>query len=102
MSQEISVIHFRVGQEPEQVSVPNELSSFQKLVAGYIEAVPLGAGLMLICNEDGMSLNLPPNRRVHGLMILGDFFICRIGSEEFASVQVGDLEEVNAGPPLPV
>jgi hypothetical protein len=37
------------------------LEELQKIVGGYIQGVPLPRGRMLICNEDGMSLNLPLN-----------------------------------------
>jgi hypothetical protein len=102
MSQEIIVLHFRVGQEPEQVTITNELAEFQRLVGGYIEAVHLQCGLLLICNEEGLLIGALPNRMVEGGIYHGDFFICRQEGAEFAGVQPGDLDRIRYSPRITV
>jgi Domain of unknown function (DUF3846) len=49
------------------------LEELQKAVGGYIEQVPGHRGAF--CNEDGLRLNLPPNRAASdrfGIRLVGD------------------------------
>lgn len=65
--------------------IPNTLEVCQKLVGGNIEVVRLLPGVLLVCNEEGRLLNLPPNPYA-GAMLFGDWFICGECGEEFADV----------------
>ncbi len=62
-----------------------------------MEAVILENGIALICNEDGIALQLPFNRQIHlkynGLLyILGQFYITRVNKEgESISLTKADI-----------
>lgn len=47
---------------PAHVSeIPNTLKDFQFFVDGYIQAIPLSCGAVLICNEDGKPKGMETN-----------------------------------------
>jgi len=52
------------------------LERMQKLVGGYIEFVYVNdKGIILVCNEEGLLLDLPPNEQVakmYGIALVGD------------------------------
>lgn len=37
------------------------LEFMQEVVGGYIEIVPIGSNLYIVCNEEGKLIELPPN-----------------------------------------
>lgn len=74
----LKVLYYRVGKDPELVSIPNELEAMQKLVGGPIEQLHLFGYVVLICNEEGKLNDMPSNRRVGDDVIVGDFFITGI------------------------
>ncbi len=85
MSKTITVVVVQVGNLPHVQRIKNELQPQRDLVGGNLEAVAMEPNVVLMCNEDGMSLNLPVNRDVllqyNGTVtILGDFFITRFDS----------------------
>lgn len=92
----VQVLSLPLDGKPELRSM-----SFKEMVRevdGYIQAVPLAGGAWLYANEDGISLNLPPNPhsaafRAHVLMVpkglLGNLFIVRHDDG-------GDLADVTA------
>ena len=96
MARKIEVIVYRVDAEPVVEEHEDTLESWQSIVGGYIELVPLPDGLLLLCNEEGKLDGLRYNRTVPDIDdILGDFFVCRSDGDEFASVQPGDLATLN-------
>lgn len=95
MAEKIQVVLCEVGKEPYVKEMPNELKWMQEFVGGYIETAPLTRdGLILICNDEGMRLDLPINRNL-GVEILGNFFVCRTDGSEFASITEADKELLN-------
>ena len=66
------------------------LHDMQKLVGGHIQAIyPFQDNVTLVCNEDGLRLNLEFNRSVpersYG-SVFGTFFVCGLGEEDFTSL----------------
>lgn len=100
----IRVAVFRPGSLPWFGQIGNTLEDLQGVVGGYIEMVRIetGEGLVMVCNEDYIGLNLPKNRILWLTsedvipagsrldMIQGTFFVCRTEGEEFASINDGD------------
>lgn len=87
----------------EQQSIDNGLEAMQAIVDGYIEAVPLPNGLMLICNEEGNLRGLPTGFAVARAVsaehaawtaICGDFLVCRTKGAEFASLKRDDYVQL--------
>ncbi len=76
----IKVVIVPIGGNPFVNIISNDLKTQQNLVGGHLEGVTMEPGVHLICNEDGMALNLPFNRTVGPHQILGPFYITRSDS----------------------
>ena len=64
MDQKINVLIVEPGKEPRPATVEDTLEAFQQIVGGPIEAgCYLPQRVMLICNGEGKSMGLMPNRR---------------------------------------
>jgi len=68
----------------------NDLPAMQETVGGRIQAIyPFKDNVAVVCNEEGLLLNLEFNRslpeRGYG-GIFGTFFVCGIGEENFISL----------------
>ena len=75
---------------PKLYHIENELASMQQLVCGYIEAVRLGDGLVLICDEEARLKGLPPNRIIDGHVICGPCFICREDGDQLTELSYAE------------
>lgn len=75
----IKVLVVPVGGPPAVQEIEDTLGEMQRLVGGYIQAVPLKPDVDLYCNEEGKLQGLEPNRNVPEIcdVICGDFFISR-------------------------
>ncbi|MBQ2856640.1 MAG: DUF3846 domain-containing protein [Bacteroidaceae bacterium] len=68
----------------EEVSVAFE--SLQKLVGGYIEAIPITKDISVLCNEDGRLLGLPANCFVRpNVQTVGTIVVIGKGDYNFES-----------------
>ena len=76
------------GRAPYRAKIEDRLEIMQFIVGGHIEAVmPFSDAVVLVCNEEGMLLELPFNRMVRWDMpIFGTFFLCGVGEEDFADL----------------
>ena len=78
--------------KPYVAIIDNDLKTFQNLVGGLIESVPLSETTSIICNEEGKLIGLPPNRRLDNDILVGRFLI--VGndqSEHFSSISQKDI-----------
>lgn len=82
----MKVIIVEPGEEPYTKEINNELKDMQNIVGGYIEIVPLFHDIVLVCNEEGILLNLPYNRFIKGNEIFGTFFICKNEAPELTGL----------------
>jgi hypothetical protein len=62
---------------PYVKEVENDLESAQEIVGGYIEAIELEKGYILICNEEGIRLRLPSNFHFKDGELLGTCFFTK-------------------------
>lgn len=53
--------------------VKDELSKYQEIVGGYVEAIKLDEQHVMLVNEDGMILNLPINRLARQILVQARF-----------------------------
>lgn len=61
----VRVLHFPEGNKARVVVLPqDDLTAWQDLVDGDLEEVRLKDGISLMCNEDGIRLEMEPNRLV--------------------------------------
>lgn len=91
MTNMIKVLVVEPGKTPEVREIDGSLESFQKIVGGYIERLPL-PGVDVYVNEDGRSMKLPFNRNVQGFAVLGSMVIA--GHNGGESVSLSDDEIV--------
>lgn len=94
------VMYKKVNQEPEVIEVDfKSLKELQALVGGSLQTVPIGAKILLVCNEDGIIEGLEPNVVIGEEVILGDIFFCSFDDEDFVGLtdtQIGALK-INFG-----
>lgn len=82
----LKVIICPAEREPYVTNVSDTLEALQKAVGGYIEAVTVLEGVVVLCNEEGRLMELPENRSFFLSGICGDCLICGVDGEEFASL----------------
>lgn len=82
----MKIIVKRVNQPPEMVEVEDKLETYQKIVGGYIETVPLPLApqILMVVNEEGLIIDLPINFMMGKTPICGDAFFCGVDGENFA------------------
>ena len=95
---------------PEVKEIDGTLKTMQHLVGGLIQAVyPFEEPVALICNDEGHLLGLPLNRALRDEngsvydIICGDFFLCGLAEDNFASLtknQVQYFQRVFAVPEM--
>ncbi|MGM9639730.1 MAG: DUF3846 domain-containing protein [Faecousia sp.] len=73
----------------------NGLSEMQETVGGLIQAIyPFEEKVAVVCNEEGILLNLPFNRSMEGGYggVFGTFFVCGLSEEDFCSLTPAQME----------
>ena len=95
---EMTIIACHPGKSAYVTKITSGLESMQRFVGGYIEAIyPFEDPVAIVCNEEGKVNGLELNRALHDEdgkildIIAGDFFICGLGEEYFASIE-GELQ----------
>ena len=73
-NKKIRILYKEVGKDPEVRFIENTLEAKQKLVEGLIEVVPYD-DVLIICNEEGKILNMPPNLVFEYDYIAGNCFV---------------------------
>ena len=73
------------GRHPYEKNIEHTLENLQKIVGGYIQAIyPYDEQVAIICNEDGLFLDLEWNRVVEKYgPIKGTFFVCGLDFDDF-------------------
>lgn len=83
----------KAGQNPEVKEIQGTLENLKEIVGGYIECIDFGfANILMVCNEEGKLLRLPPNFLYMGDIIVGDVFFCSGGEEDFESLTDDQVE----------
>jgi len=86
----IKVIKQDPGKEPEIVEIENELEALQDSVGGYIQAVPLGKGnVIVICDEEGRLKGKPYNCKAGLIDFVGTILLVGEDGEDFTDVPIG-------------
>lgn len=73
--EKLKILLKKVGREPEVKFIDNTLKAKQKLVGGLIEVLDFEDDTLIVCNEEGKILNLPPNTLFDMDYIAGDYFV---------------------------
>ena len=79
--EKIKVVLVEPMKRPRVIEIERGLESMQKIVGGYIEALPLEDEVSIVCNEEAKLEGLTPNRGIfyEGQLvdiICGTFFVC--------------------------
>lgn len=90
----IQVLVYRPGQPGVVEEHGTDLPSAQALVEGYIESVPLGAGIYMTCNEEGKLKGLAPNFMLPGDVIVGTVFFHRVEDAEISELNKDDVKRI--------
>ena len=84
----MKILFVEPGKEAQPAEIQGDLKEMQAIVGGRIEALcPWNDPAVLICNDEGDLLKLPPNRVLEDHdVILGNFFICGVEGDGFVSL----------------
>ena len=85
----MKVLVIEPEKEPYVKDIGSGLSSLQKEVGGYIEAVyPFEDPVAIICNEEGKLIGMEGNRRYNNgqNIIAGPFFVVGLQGDSFRSL----------------
>lgn len=87
------VVYVEPGKPAYAAEIENSLRSLQRAVGGYIQAVSNGDGTVIVCNEEGKLNSLPPNRRLVGDVLVGNFFVIGTEDVDFRSLTDEETEK---------
>lgn len=96
MEKMIDILIVEPGKSPRPTRVEHSLANLQEIVGGEIEiGCFLPQEVFLICNENGRSLGLAPNRRNPGAedYIAGTFLLCGFDGDGFSSLTAAQQQE---------
>ena len=84
----MKILVCEAGKHPVVKEIEHTLKNLQSVVGGYIQALyPYEEMVSVVCNEDGIALNLPLNRIVEGYgVIRGTFFLCGLTEDDFCGL----------------
>ena len=88
-------------QRPKEKEIDNSLTAMQKIVGGLIQPIHLDNSVVLVCNDEGKLMDLPPNRGLrdkNGQMydiVFGTFFLCSAPTncDHFASLTTEQIQQ---------
>ena len=98
MTRAIPILLLEPGKLARPTLVNNTLEAKQKLVGGNIEVVPLRDTVVLICNEEGKFIALPPNRALKSAdgkvqdMLMGTCLISDTRDGEFIGLTADQMQ----------
>ena len=83
------------GKHPYEKEIECTLKEMQKIVGGRIQTLyPFRDEVGVVCNDDGISLQMPFNRKIdEECYIFGTFFLCGLGVENFTSLPENLMEK---------
>ena len=95
----MTVLAVMPGKKPVKMELDSSLESMQEFVGGSIQAIyPFDDPVAIVCNEEGKLMGLGYNRALRNErgevydIICGPFFICGLGTEDFASLPENLIE----------
>ena len=91
----MDVLVVEPGYAPYEKTI-NGLDEMQATVGGLIQAIyPYEEQVAIVCNEEGLLHGLEFNRSVPGGYggVVGTFFICGLGEEDFCSLTPEQMEK---------
>lgn len=79
---------------PYLKDIEHTLENLQEIVGGYIQALyPYDDNVAVVCNEEGLYMDLEPNRLVENYgLIFGTFFVCGLTEYDFTGLSDEQVE----------
>lgn len=91
----MKVMIVKPNQMPKVTDIENDLVTFQGIVDGFIEPVPIGNELVALVNEEGAIMGMTPNFSIGYTTLVGPVIIVRdTGKEEYESLKDNQINEV--------
>lgn len=84
MAEMLNVIIKAPGKAPTHRTIPNTLDALQEIVGGFVQAVTLPEGLVILMNEEGKFMRLRPNFNFRNDIVVGNVIFCGHDEEQFA------------------
>lgn len=95
----MTVLAVLPGKVPEKIELEGTLKSMQNFVGGTIQAIyPFDDPVAIICNDEGKLGGLEYNRALRNEkgavydILCGPFFVCGLGTDDFASLSEDLME----------
>lgn len=73
-NRKIKIVISEPGKMPEVKEIEHTLEAMQSIVGGYVECIALPHNIDVWLNEEGLLMNLPFNRYVGGVPVVGTIF----------------------------
>lgn len=83
----MKIVRKKPDQDPEIIEIENTLKSLQKEVGGLIEAIRISEDTCILCNEEGLFLNLKHNLDIAGNPVFGTILIVGTNGADFCDLQ---------------
>lgn len=94
MRKRIRVIQKDVGGNWAMRMMPNTLEAIQAYVGGHFETVRLTTELTLVCNEEGIPLELPFNCKLFNFNVYGNLMIVKTFRDEFTTMAMDEAQGI--------
>lgn len=100
MQNKLRIAVIAPGLFPEIKTISGSLESMQKIVEGFIEVARDDRlpGMLIVCNDEGKINDLRMNRKIftngYPDYIMGTFFVCADGGDDFISLTDEQIETV--------
>ena len=92
------ILKVEPGKLPYEKEIENTLEAMQAEVEGFIEVIPVGHDMVVVCNEEGKCYGMQPNRWLGNDIVCGPFFVAAEAYDEernLASLNDAQLREAN-------
>lgn len=83
------------GRLAQSTTISHDLKAMQAIVGGTIAVTyPWEDPVAVVCNDEGLLLGLPLNRKLNEhTIIAGTFFVCGLGEEDFSDLSPELMEK---------
>lgn len=86
----IKVLIIEPTMDPHLKEIDNTLENMQNIVGGLLQFVQLEDDVIIICNEEGKSLNLEINKIIKDDVICGNFIV--LGQKDKECISLNDKQ----------
>lgn len=86
----------RVGKPvtEHKISASTQLAELQELVGGYLESVPFENNMVMLINEEGRIMKLPPNLVSYRGVLVGTVVFCGVTRDDWKGLTPEQIEFV--------